>query len=255
MDEHCTLTALDKTLLRHFGSPEFAARVPELMAAFKSDGYVEIADFVPTDVLAQVQDELRGMFAEQGRRRELHIASTGNTPRYYSNLDRDALDEGSEVVPAVFRCRTLFARLSEIAGQDVVPVPYRPEEYISSLLDRPGDVHGWHWDDYTFALVWLIQASPRELGGSLEYVRDTRWDKDDPKIDYYLANYPVERRHPTTGTAYLLKSDTAMHRVAPVKEGANRIMVCFTYCSLDDLDRSVSHETMEELYPEATANT
>jgi hypothetical protein len=240
-------------ILKHFGSAEFKVRVPELAARYASDQFVEIEDFIPRDVFDLARNELLHLYEGASHRRDLVIPSTGNTPRRYSNVDRDTLAEASTVVPAIFQCTTLLARLSEITGTDVLPVPWAPEEYISSRLNQPGDVHGWHWDDYPFALVWLIQGLPPEQGGALEYVKDTAWDKTAPMVERYLAKGTVESRSPKTGSAYLLKADTCLHRVAPVAEGADRIMVCFTFCTLADLDREISHETMEMLYPHAVA--
>src|SRR6266542_4049103 len=105
------------------------ARIPSLLRTFKEEQFVEIEDFVPADLFELAKHEIITMFQQRGHRRELHIESTGNTPRYYSNLDRNILAEHSTVIPAVFRCTTLLGRLSEIAGQDVLPVPYQPEEF------------------------------------------------------------------------------------------------------------------------------
>jgi hypothetical protein len=243
--------SISSRVVKHFGSPEFRARVPELAASFQAEQFVEIDDFVPQDLFEQARRELLELYTHSAHRRDLVIPSTANTPRRYNNLDRNTLAKGSSVVPAVFNCPTLLARLTEIAGTDVIPVPWAPEEFISSRLDQPGDVHGWHWDDYPFALVWLIQGLAPEQGGALEYVKDTEWDKSAPAVDDYLATHEVQRRSPKTGSAYLLKADTSLHRVAPVAPGADRIMVCFTYCTVADLDREVSHETMELLYPQA----
>jgi hypothetical protein len=96
-----------------------------------------------------------------------------------------------------------------------------------------------------------VHRSLNEQGGAVEYVRDTEWDKDDPQIAAYLERGPIERRQPLRGSAYLLRADTALHRVAPlVKEGALRIILCFSYASLSDLEREVSHESMQDIYPE-----
>lgn len=238
-------------LRQHFSATAFRARVPALVSAFQTHGYVALGDFAPPSLHGTVLRDIKDLFESAGQRRDVHIASTGHTPRFYTHLDRDTIARENSVIPAIFRSPSLLELLREIAGQDVLPAPYLPEEFVASRLTRSGDVHGWHWDDYTFALIWVLQAAPEGSGGSLEYVKDTSWDKANPQVDHYVATRPIERAHPPTGSAYLLKADTALHRVSPVSAGAERIVVCFSYATLADLDREISHETMQELYPDA----
>ncbi|MFN8074246.1 MAG: hypothetical protein U0Q15_02360 [Kineosporiaceae bacterium] len=223
----------------------------QLRAQYEAEDYVELPSFAPDGLQAQALAELETLFAENARRRDLLMAATGNTPRRYSNLDRDALAAGSTIVPAVYLNPGLIELLQDITGEDVHPVPYVPEEFIASRLHEPGDVHGYHWDDYTWALIWVFKMPPVELGGSLEYVKRVPWNREDPQIDELVAKGPLERRHPPVGGAYLLKADTALHRVAPLNAPSERMIVCYSYATAHDLTQPISHETMELLYPES----
>ncbi|MFE5039283.1 hypothetical protein [Streptomyces sp. NPDC056683] len=240
---------ISRRLENHFDTADFRELVPTLTKEWQENDFVEISDFLPEDLLLRTREELERLYGARSLRRDILVPSTGNTPRFFSNIDRDTLLASTSVIPTVFNSPALRARLSEITGLEVVPVPYVPEEFISSRMERPGDGHGWHWDDYSLALVWLIQAAPRNAGGSLEFVRGTFWDKANPDVERFLAEGEVERRHPATGSAYLLRTDTSMHRVSPVDEGAERIMVCFSYCTPEELELNISHETMELLHP------
>src|SRR3954452_22697732 len=104
-------THVNLRLLKHFASAEFKERVAELAARFEREHFVEIESFVPDDLFDLARRELLDLHEHSAHRRDLVIPSTANTPRRYSNLDRDTLAGGSTVIPAVFRSTTLLARL------------------------------------------------------------------------------------------------------------------------------------------------
>lgn len=173
---------------------------------------------------------------------------SGGTPRRFTALARDVIARGSSIIPAVFESSALRAALEEIVDEKVLPVPYEPEQYIATRLHEAGDVHGWHWDDYTWALVWIFKTPDEDNGGSLEYVKDVPWDPKDRRVEEFVAAGPVRRRHPAAGSAYLLKAGTALHRVSPLSYAAERMMVCFSFASVADLDGERGHESIQALF-------
>jgi hypothetical protein len=221
-------------------------------AQFQRDGFIELEDFVQGELWDAVEAEVHRSLNERAVRREIQVASTDNSPRYYEAVGRNAIFDVCQTIPDLYRSPALLGFLAELAGEpEIVPVPHEPEEIVVTRMTQTGDSHGWHWDDYSYSMIWMIEAPTAEEGGAVEYVRDTEWDKDDPQIAAYLERGPIERRQPLRGSAYLLRADTALHRVAPlVKEGALRIILCFSYASLSDLEREVSHESMQDIYPE-----
>ena len=46
---------------------------------------------------------------------------------------------------------------------------------------------------------------------------------------------------------YFLRADTTMHRVAPLACDGRRDALCFRYARASDLERAVSHETLEQI--------
>ncbi|NEY30951.1 ArpA protein [Streptomyces sp. PRKS01-65] len=234
----------------------FGMEMADLQKRFRTDGYIEIPEFGPAGLKADIISEVYALLEEHGQRRQLKIASTGNSPRYYEAVGRNAIVANSEAIPASYRSPALLRFLAELTQEEgIVPVPWEPEEIVITRMTQTGDSHGWHWDDYSYSLIWIVEAPGEDEGGALEYVRDTEWDKQNPRIEEYLREGTVERRQPAKGSVYLLKADTAMHRVAPLtKEGARRVILCYSYATLADLDRDVTHETMEELYPEDHAS-
>ena len=96
------------------------------------------------------------------------------------------LAETSPLIGWAYRAAETQALVAAIAGEPVVPVPYAPEEFIATRLEEPGDVHDWHWDDYAYALVWVLRAPPEAAGGSVELVRNVGWDKAAPRVAEHL---------------------------------------------------------------------
>lgn len=103
--------------------------------------------------------------------RDLRCAETGNTPRRMRNV--------------------------------------RQAEIITRL-ERAGDSHGWHWDDYAFALVWVVECPPPADGGSVQGVPRTRWNKREPGGPD-LASHPIHSWYLQPGDAYLMRTDTTLH--------------------------------------------
>ncbi|SCL18089.1 HalD/BesD family halogenase [Micromonospora inyonensis] len=245
-----TLNVNDR-LKKHFAG--FAGQLSDLRDRYKTEHYIEIDPFVPEDLQAAAHTELEALFAANARRRDLIVAQSGNTPRRYSNIDRDAIHQDGGIIPAIYRAPALYELLESIVGERVLPVPYTPEEYIASRLHEPNDVHGWHWDDYTWAIVWVFKMPPAEHGGSLEYIKDAPWDRENPQPEKLVAQGPVWTRHPGVGAAYLLKADTALHRVKPLSVADERMIVCYSFATEADLQRPVDHSSMAALYPESHA--
>ncbi|MGH3435913.1 MAG: HalD/BesD family halogenase [Sciscionella sp.] len=235
----------------------FQDTMDELRTTFHDDDYIEIPRFGPDGIREQVAVDVLRLLDTHAERREVHVASTGGTPRYFESVGRDVIAANSDVISPLFRAPAMLEFLAELTGEPrIVPVPFEPEEILINRMTLPGDSHGWHWDDYSFSLIWIFDAPGPDDGGAVEYVRDTVWDKDDPQIDKWLRASPVERRHPAVGSVYLLRADTVMHRVAPlVRDGARRTVMVFSYATEADLRREISHETIREVFLSGAAPT
>jgi hypothetical protein len=216
--------------------------------------FTDLSDAIPADVRVRVADEVDAVLTATAVRRELAIAQTGMTPRRYSVATRASIAASCPLPASLYRSPELLALISQIAGERLVPVPYEPEEFIATRLERAGDTHGWHWDDYAYALVWVMQAPGPDCGGELEMVPDIGWCKADPRVEEILATRGVERRYLPARTVYLLRTDTTMHRVAPLRCDATRSVLCFSYATSLDLQRTISHETVEQIYAVGAAS-
>jgi hypothetical protein len=219
----------------------------EVRARFARDGFADLSAAIPAGVRAQVDEEVTAALDAHAERRDVHIAATGGTPRRYRVVGRDTLAATCPSAASFYRAPELLALLSEIAGTALVPVPYVPEELIATRLEAAGDTHGWHWDDYGFALVWVLRAPPPDGGAALEFITGVPWCKTESRIDAILAEREPVRAHVASGTVYLLRADTTLHRVAPLRRAARRDAVCFSYAAAHELSREVSHETLEAI--------
>jgi hypothetical protein len=223
------------------------ADVAALQRTFaERDAVVLDGVFSPETVTTLSSDVQRAM-ANAGVRRDMALPTTDESVRRYRLAGRAALAAASTTIDAFYRNADVLATLAQIVGEPIVPVPYEPEEYLATQLERAGDEHGWHWDDYAYALVFVLQAAPLGAGGELELIRDVPWHKSNPRVHEYVARGPIERFGLPSGSAYLLRAATTLHRVAPLRVDARRTMVCFSYASQADLGRPIAHETLEAL--------
>ena len=119
----------------------------------------------------------------------------------------------------------------------MVTCPSEDELFLITCQEKPGDTHGWHWGDFRYALIWLLEAPPVEYGGMLQCVPHTRWDKQNPQINRYLIENPIRTYGFVTRDIYLLKTDTTLHRTVPLDREARRIILNMTWGCPDDLTR------------------
>ena len=228
-----------------------------LSANFKRDTVVAIEHLLPPACVRELHSQANRLLRESATRRDLELAVTGGTPRNYLSVGREAIHAERGAITQFFECDAIRDYLSKITGEPMHRVPYEPEEYIINSQEKSGDTHGWHWDDYTFALIWIVEAPGVMNGGRVEYIADTTWDKEDPKscLEQYIGSREIHSRYVRPGTCYLMRANTTLHRVAPLSGDTRRTVIVFTYASESDLrDGSISHETMEEIYsPELTA--
>lgn len=209
-------------------------------------GAAKVPFLVPETVKQAVADEVLAL-ADRGVRRELRFKETDNSLRKMSNVRRDEVFERATAIPQIYQSASLRALLGEVVGETVHVCPYEPEQCLITRLEHDGDTHGWHWDDFRFALVWVVECPPAEDGGFVQCVPGTTWDKENPSVNRALVSgslYSLEL-HP--GDLYVMRTDTTMHRVYPVRRG-RRTILNMGYASTHDLEKNMSHETMDNLW-------
>ena len=99
-----------------------------------------------------------------------------------------------------------------------------------------------------------IDGAEEDSGGVLEFVPNTQWNKENPNIKYIVETNKVERIKVKSGSFYINRADTTLHRITPLERGNSvRTMIVFSYQTEADTNKKLVFETMEELYPEDCA--
>jgi len=210
---------------------------------FERDGYLKITDFIQDEVKDMISDDVKYLLKNFSKRRDFIIESTGNTPRYLSNVPQQSIESHGRYVPEIYKSRYLMSLIGHIVKEEVIPTPWKWDNYIINCQHKCGDTHGWHWGDYPYTIIWVVEAPPLEAGGLLECVPHTNWDKKNPRVENLLLENTIDTYFHSTGDVYLLKADTTLHRVKPLSENVTRVILNTTWERARDLNRLVEHET------------
>lgn len=217
---------------------------------FLSSGVTNITKIVSADLMHDILMEVEKLLPRYGVRRDIKkVRSTGNTPRRMTNIDYKSVAKNSELIMSTYACSTLREQLEVIVGETIYDCPYDREKIVATHLHRLGDTHGWHWDDYSLAVVWVLKAPPKEAGGVVQYIAHTEWKKETPEIISHFVTAPIYTMYLPSGSMYLMQTATTLHRVYPIiKGGCERTILNFAYALKSDMERNISHETVENLW-------
>jgi hypothetical protein len=210
---------------------------------FARDGYLKLTNLIDDRVKTVVMQEVRELLSKHAKRRDMLIESTGNTPRHLSNVPKEVIAKHGVAIPTVYRSNYIVRLIEKIVREDIIPVPWHWDEFIINRQHKAGDTHGWHWGDYPYTIVWVVQAAPINTGGLLECVPHTYWNKHGPRVEELLVENKIDSYFHESGDVYLLKADTTLHRVKPLTQDITRIILNTTWERAKDKDRHVEHET------------
>jgi len=210
---------------------------------FARDGYLKINHLIDPEVRNQISVDVKHLLENFSKRRDFLIESTGNTPRYLSNVPQESIEAHGRYIPRAYRSRYLISLISHIVKEEIIPTPWKWDNFIINSQHKSGDTHGWHWGDYPYTIIWIVEAPALEAGGLLECVPHTNWDKQNPRVENLLVENKIDSYFHVTGDVYLLKADTTLHRVKPLTQDVTRIILNTTWERARDKDRKVEHET------------
>lgn len=239
-------------------NPKSYALMGGLSEKFTQDSFLILPDDFFTDKLKDdLELEARALLSTHAEHRKLEMKITGNTPRNYMSVGRDMIYKNNKSIRKLFESDSLLMVLSTLAQEPVFRVPYAAEEYIINNQCGVGHTHGWHWDDYSFAMIHVVEAPDPMHGGQVEFVPNIHWDKSDPsncirsalQENVVLSCYVAKRK------TYFMRTNTTLHRVSPLTGATNRIAIIVSFASAADMNNhDISHETMEIIYPKDTQN-
>ncbi|WP_432020942.1 HalD/BesD family halogenase [Streptomyces sp. 1222.5] len=224
------------SLVRSSGPAEAEAA----RSRFSTDGYALLPGLLTTEGLQVLRQEALRL-EQDARRRDFRMASMGDSPRHMTTLGGQVIARESALVRALYGDPVLRGVVAAVTGERPVSVPDVLERHVLNILHCRGDTHGAHTDDYPYALVLFIEAhlAPAD-GGLLEYVPRAAALTD-------LDTDKARTAHHRAGDAYLLRSDTTAHRVAPLtRPQVCRTVLNFAYTSHTAIPRATP--SARELY-------
>lgn len=208
----------------------------DLSQHFRRYGVVRITNILPPAIPEIVLNEVYVLLDQHGERRDLELATTGFTPRAMTVVRSEAISK-CELISSIYLSLVFRALVERIAGEPINSCPSADEEFLITRHEKKGDTHGWHWGDFSFAVIWVLQAPEIEAGGLLQVVPHTNWDKSNPRINHYLCDNPVHTFYFKSREIYLLRTDTTLHRTIPLTRDTTRIILNMTYASAAELSR------------------
>ncbi|TAM76826.1 hypothetical protein EPN44_04505 [bacterium] len=223
-------------------------RLEALREQFRAESWVLLGRLLPATWEQRAREEAWGVLERRGVRRDLTVPETGDSPRRMRNVRQSEIAAEANVLPSLYYADATRLLVSAVAECRVTLCPFVPERFVLAAMSRAGDTHGWHWDDYAYSLVYLIDAPPLDAGAAVEYLPGVPWEKRRPRVDEHVAAGRLRSRRVESGEAYLLKGDSTLHRVAPLERDAMRVVYAMAYAHPDDLTRPITHETTEALY-------
>ncbi|MCX4512200.1 ArpA protein [Streptomyces sp. NBC_01619] len=219
-----------------------------LSQQFRREGYVKLPGLVSPEIFAAVAEETHQLSDTHQKRIDIRLKETGDSPRYMSTVGQKAIATDGSLIPAVYESPALKAFLSRLAKEEVMGCPWDEEKYIITRQHQKGDTHGWHWGDFSFTVIWLIEAPSLEYGGMLQCIPHTDWDKDAPRVEEYLQKHPIRSYGHAKGDLYFLRSDTTLHRTVPLNADKTRIILNTCWASRADQEKAATHETMNAMF-------
>ncbi len=214
-------------------------RLRKFSQRFRRFGIVTVTELIAANVRKGVRQEAEALLDNFAERRDLRLATTDYTRRSMSVVPSETIAGNGRLIPTLYKNEALLRTLQAIAGEPMLPCPKNDEEFLISRHERAGDTHGWHWGDFSFALIWVLVAPDIDAGGLLQCVPHTDWDKTAPRIHQYLCENPIDTYHFSSGDVYFLRTDTTLHRTIPLRRDATRIMLNMTFASAKDLHKDL----------------
>lgn len=228
-------TSTEIKLIDNFQIKYSDDEIRKLSHQFSRNGMIIMPDLIPEHIYRAVKQEAFDLLEKVGERIDLTLKTTDDTPRKMTIISHSNMVKDSKVIKEVYESKVLKDFLQRIARQEMQEYISDDEGLFIAKQHYPGDTHGWHWGDYSYALIWILETPPISNGGMLQCVPHTSWDKRNPRINQYLCENKIDTYGFKSGDVYFLKTDTTLHRTVELKEAATRVILNMTWGT--DLDR------------------
>ncbi len=201
-----------------------------LRLALAVERYVKLPSSFSGDILSALRSELNSL--ERLAKARDFVMPGYETPRFMTTVGGQVIQRESELLRAVYAHPDLRELIIRLVGRPVYDCLDVNEWMIATILNAPGNTHGWHLDDPPLAMVIFLDSPDANDGGLVEFIRD--WPRlcaeigVDPQgnvnsiVDQCRAAGLIEQKHHATGDAYLFRADECLHRVTPLRRGGVR---------------------------------
>lgn len=241
-------TRIETRLKDHLDCPTWCSSIASRRNSLTRDGYVRVSDLLPEDLKEEVRAEARQIVELFERRIDIRVPETYNTQRKLGSVNVRDIRQHGTIIPRLYDSPQLRRGLNEAAGHQVFDCDWENERMTMTRQTKLGDTHGWHWGDYQYALIFIIDHPPIDHGGMLQCVPHTTWNKSNSDIFRILTENPIATYYHEGGDIYFFRTDTTLHRTYPLEKEGTRIILNFTYDGPDGIDRQRSHETQSAIY-------
>lgn len=160
--------------------------------------------------------QLVARLTSQAARKDFLMPQSGMTPRHMTVFGGALMNRENDIT-VLYHSAELIGWCQSVTGWPVSACPDESENIIITILDKPGDTHGWHFDDYPFAFIIVVDTPPPDDGGYLE-IRDSAG--------------AITREVLRPKDVYLMRTDNVAHRVAPLVRATRRVICNLTYSSM-----------------------
>lgn len=239
---------IEQRLCAHFDAADWRSNISARRNQLTREGYVRISDLLPGELKEEVRAEARRIVDASERRIDLRVAETSNTQRKLGSVNVRDIREHGTIIPLLYDSQQLRRGLNDLAGHKVLDCDWENERMTMTHQSKPGDTHGWHWGDYQYALIFIVDHPPIECGGMLQCIPHTTWNKAKPDIFRILTENQIATYYHEGGDIYFFRTDTTLHRTYPLERECKRVILNFTYDGPDGAERERTHETQSAIY-------
>jgi len=192
--------------------------------------YVKLPGLFSGDPLTALRTELHAV--ERLAKARDFVMPGYQTPRFMTTVGGQVIKRESAMLRALYGHPDLRELIIRVVGKSVYDCLDVNEWMIATILNAPGNTHGWHLDDPPLAMVIFLDSPDAADGGLVEFIRD--WPRlcneigADPQGDVNAivkqcrAAGLIEQKHHSAGDAYLFRADECLHRVTPLRRGGVR---------------------------------
>ena len=197
--------------------------------------------FVSPDFFSELKRDVDELLAFR-RRRDFLMECMDNSPRRMNVVNGHIIEQNSRLIPALYNNPAIIEFLSSVIGEQVLPLSDDIDRYVINQLQMTSDTFGAHYDDYPISFVIILESPGMEGGGYAEMVPRSH---SLSQLDENPIRLPLK-----AGDAYVLKTDTTAHRVAPLTQDTLRTAINFAYTTPSFVPPRIT-DSAAKLYAEA----